>query len=179
MDQEEDVGRRADTQKEEFGCDKEKAPDVLPGAVGAEMALLQQAIDQEKENAHRERARERERESERAREREHEWQREREEDAKRHASEIATYKRQNDVERLQEREAHSLQAREQYQEQCQALEQEKDRMAQRIQELDARLGDTHQQLAAADQGHKSAQAQVRLLQSKLSMLQQDLSHERR
>jgi len=57
--------------------------------------------------------------------------------------------------------------------------EEKQALSLHIQQLDARLASSNLQLANADKGYKAAQAQVRLLQSKVAMLQQDLSHERR
>jgi len=57
--------------------------------------------------------------------------------------------------------------------------EEKHALSHRIQELDAHLASSNMQLANADKAYKGAQAQVRLLQSKVGMLQHDLSHERR
>lgn len=56
--------------------------------------------------------------------------------------------------------------------------EEKQALSHRIQELDAHLASSNMQLANADKAYKGAQAQVRLLQSKVAMLQHDLSHER-
>lgn len=84
--------------------------------------------------------------------------------------------RQKEAERLSRE---NQEVRRRFQAQCQALEEERDTLMRRIQELDAGLKDAHQELANADQGHKGAQAQVRLLQSKLEMLEQDLSHQHR
>ena len=141
-------------------------------APSLEEGVTQEEEERDVEDAHQQGAKQNERGMEGA----GETERKREEHDKQHAAEIEACRIQIEAERRvhQEQRASAWKHR---QAQCQALEQERDQLKQRIQELDARLADASRQLSSAEEGHKGAQVQARLLQSKLAMLEQDLSHD--